>query len=197
MRKLFKETLPSLQLFVKLPDGTMKDQLHYACAHCYCILPNKELAEGCCKQDYCEVCGTEIGKYWPVCTACSKAKKTEKAVTVDLAVYDGSVYDESQDVYYHDYGEFEDSVEPEDRPEFLYCCTTHKLKEKDPEWMAENIMGNLYDDFATAGGGGGLDLVDTSELVAGIKAWLDRQTLEVFHPDYTRKIKVVISGNNT
>lgn len=186
MKTYYDKPEEPYQLFVKLPNGTLKEQKHYACAHCRVILPDKEAALNCCKQDHCATCGGPTNKYWKECQICRDQRRMDAAVVVED--YEGHLCTDDQ--FYGDMGEYLDATEPGEEDEFLYCCTVRRLKDEDAGTIVDNTLENLVSDYHEDAFDA---LVCVDELESAVKAWLSKQTIETWFQDQKRKVKVPVS----
>lgn len=172
------------KLFVMLPDGTMKEQQHYACAHCKHILSDRDLALNCCKQDHCKKCNAPTEKYWSECSSCREVRIEEEAAIVED--YEGPLTDGSE-MFYEDMAQYLDGTIPGEEEEFLFCCTVTRLKDEDAASivgnMVENIMSKYHEDSYD-------QVVGEDELTSAVQAWLDKQTVETWYQDSKRKVRV-------
>lgn len=182
MKELFDNPSEPLQLFVRRPDGTMRDQVHHACAHCRVISPSRDDAYDCCRQFRC-ACGAEMERYRTKCSSCYEAAREEKAEEVP---YDGGcVYCERTDRYFNSMGEYLDDTEPGEEAEFLFACDVVRLADASADRIVTGIVEDLISDHHEDA-----EVDHYDELVAAVGAWLAKQTTESWSPNYKRKVRV-------
>ena len=182
MKKLHDPTLDPLPLYVE-EDGNVRPLSHHVCAHCRHILPDRDAAKRCCAKYYCEVCKAETYQYHTLCGACRDQKQMDKAKEV---VYEGGpVYDDATDQYYADLSDYLDSTDPGDEAEFVYLCKVDRLCEENAGELADRFVENLLQEHHEDA-----RVENVDELEASIRKWLDKQTLETWHPDYSKKVRV-------
>lgn len=183
MKPLFKTTADPLVILVREADGTVKETESRVCAHCRIVHHDEKSARDCCRQPYCQRCGTEVQRHFSLCRHCIKDRRIQSAT--EVTDYDGPVYDEASDVYYADLGAMFDALEDEDLPEYVYACTVTRVARENPnrlvDWLCERVLDGHHEDAE-------LDHLD--ELTEAIAAWLTKQTTESWEPDYKRKVRL-------
>lgn len=105
----------------------------YQCTKCGKVYLDKQLAELCCKEYFCEKCGKKTYRYWLLCDECSEQKRFEKAEKISykeyLSKYSWSwIYDGSD--YYSDLEELQEMYEYDDKklPEYVYACDQERVE---------------------------------------------------------------------
>jgi hypothetical protein len=160
-------------------------------------LDAKQRAVQCCLQRYCE-CGNKIllGYTGPKCCSCNEmirnAADLAKAVEIDTC--DSPVYDNERQKYYASLDEFMDylACEMEDRegpepmeslPDWIFPCTTRKFGGLDASDILQSALDEHHEDAHE-------QLVDEDGLQKFLDEWSERQTIESWEPDYSRKLCV-------
>ena len=154
----------------------------------------KRRATDCCKQQYCQ-CGEKIqqGYAGPKCSPCNSVERSKKVIekAVEIDQFDGPVFCDDADRYWSDLSEFEDWVsdqiaddERDSIPEWIFPCDLKDFKKLDATDLIQNYIGDEHHEDA-ADQIEGLDL-----LQAYLNEWCAKQTIQSWHPDYSRKISV-------
>lgn len=117
----------------------------YKCETCGKIYTDEHVADTCCKQYHCEVCGCKTAKYWLICDNCRSQREFDKATRISLAEYEEKF--DGNMVCYHDefYSDVYDMLEMlNDSGEELptYCWGTDRLQCV----LTDNVLSNLTED---------------------------------------------------
>ena len=101
--------------------------------------------------------------------------------------YDGPLFDDSSDEFWGDVDSMSDHFACNDweAPDYVFACKVIKFKDEDPGRVADYISESLLDDYHEDSHE---QLTDLNEVVEILQPWFAKQTLETWHPDYTRKI---------
>jgi hypothetical protein len=116
----------------------------YKCLSCGKVYTQKSVAETCCKQYHCTICGADTPKYWLKCRSCIDKERYEKANKIkqleweakypnNMVCLNERFYSSIDDLL--DYYEGEDDIP-------TYCWGTD---EKQCQLDAESIMTNMYE----------------------------------------------------
>ncbi len=144
----------------------------YICGQCGAKSFNKDLAEQCCKNYNCRVCGVELDRYRTICGLCSEKSRFEKAQKIPAAEYTGWVYWEGHGynegffeslaelIDYCDYGERGEREGERNKiplPEYVWACKVMTFK-----LDADRIIEDAYEE-AHEGAADNLKMVDELE----------------------------------
>lgn len=151
----------------------------------------KDRAAKCCKQKYCD-CGNKIEKYYTgsKCNQCSTMEsykiKVEKAVEIESC--DGPIFCDNSDRYWRDMDDFMDWLvcevdngDSDSLPTWVFPCDIRSFGRIDAGYIVANELEEHHEDA---------EVDDIEELQQFLDKWCDKQSLESWNPDYTRKISV-------
>lgn len=117
----------------------------WKCPTCGKIYTDEYVADVCCKQYHCEVCGCKTPKYWLICNACRNKRDFDKAIKISIDEYEEKF--KGNMVYYG--GEFyfdvDDMLETLwDREVDLpsYCWGTDEMRCE----LTDNVLDDLTED---------------------------------------------------
>lgn len=162
----------------------------YFCEKCRNVARSKELAEVCCKQYLCSVCGKPVDRqYWSKCDACireeeraKEAERFEKATKVLDTVYRDWVTD-GDEGFWPDSGEYLDSLDGEEPAKYLWSCLPRQFVKVDTDSIIEHIVESGYADFDSE------DLDGWKEFESAIKTFENANKSKVcYEADYTRAV---------
>lgn len=193
MKQLFKDPKKPLPLFTVREDGVRQEKC-YACGECGVVYQTKEIAELCCKQDYCVKCGNETPKFWRKCGSCQTNEMWESATEIKAEEHDGPVYDEERDKYFESYDEaiefYNDELDPDDEntppPLWVQPCSVKPIQGLDLDSALESMTEELEDGYD--------HLKGVEELEKAVEEFNKKQTLKIWYADSKKKIKVVLDG---
>lgn len=168
----------------------------WACGECGTLYTSrggedvpKQRAQECCLKRYCS-CGNEIEKYYTgsECSGCQRNSSHLRKIlrAEEITAYDGPVYDESSGRYWSDVEEFLDwaaTEEREDLPEWIHPCTTRAFGKLDARDLLESSLDEHHEDAYD-------HVVDIDGLQHFLTQWCEKQTLESWEPDCSKKISV-------
>ena len=117
----------------------------YKCENCGQIYRDKYIANVCCKQYHCEVCGCETPQYWLICNTCRDKRDFDKAIKISIGEYEEKF--KGNMVCYNDnfYSDVEDMLVTFYDNEFdlpSYCWGTDEMRCE----LTDNILDNLTED---------------------------------------------------
>jgi hypothetical protein len=173
----------AMQLFHQ--DG--KPSKAWYCPECKLVKANQKDAERCCQPVICD-CGKEVEeKYWTACNACRKLKDEarEKArfdAAEKVTDWDGPVYSDGlgyNDGYFSELDALYEDIEPEDLPNYVWCC------DSDP--TVSLSIGSFLDNIEFPENQDEHDLDGLKELQEALDIFNDKnKNVTTWTPDYKR-----------
>jgi hypothetical protein len=192
------------ELYVKKEDGSFKPSTTFFCETCRIVHRTKEEGDKCCQKPKpaepkpCKYCGEVVPNtsnytYSPSYHAdCRTEHLLDKAKECEIT---------GPDVFYDPYREEINSLEnlqdhyyceeipEEERPEYFHFCTEDSWGGIDLERALANELEDYYcsdDDYPAD-----KDVIALEELENFLTVWNAKQTIRTYHPDYSRKVKLV------
>lgn len=178
----------------------------YACGKCgKCYSPEiylckneaahaaaKRAAEICCVLNNCEDCGKQLDReFRTCCESCFDIRRVIKAakITADQAETDciftqwpGTGSGGYGEGYYQTIDELKEQLDDEsvEMPPFVHPCEETRFS-LDASDIIENACSDLHEDAAD-------QLVDVDVFDAAVKAFVEKQSVRSFYPDYGKVI---------
>lgn len=150
----------------------------YMCEKCGKIHLNKDAAELCCKQYYCEECGVETERYYLLCPTCAEKRNYEKATKMTYKEYiekypDYPIFDRNEEDCEWDIEYLIEKYDKEDTPKYFYGATKERV-EVDIEYAIQCAEEELPEDGYLYG---------TQELYDFVKKWNEKYGENVYYCD--------------
>jgi len=172
------------------PDGDGSGV--YKCNNCRKVYHDHDYAEQCCKCKRCEKIIGGPGK--PRSTYCRECwekraieveqerfEKAEKITKWDAECFYSEWFPEN-DGFFGDSDEFEDLVEPENVPEYIWPCKKITMERFDVTTLIENSLEQFYEEAH-------LDIEGEEELQEALDKFIKQnEHIETYYIDYSRAI---------
>ncbi len=157
----------------------------------------REAAERCCQPHVCRYCTLPVVdesgyREHQVCRNAEYRKRAAErlAKAEKLESYDGWLYLDGANKYFQDMGavldylECDDEDDPQDWPEFAYCCKEVPFEGPSPGDIYESLTEELYDEASE-------DLQGCAEFEAACKVFTEaNQHLLSYEPDYNHAVRI-------
>lgn len=168
----------------------------FFCEKCRSVRLSEELAEQCCQNYKCRVCGKDTGsRSWLICDACRHKEDQEKEQArflkaEKLNTYDGPVYCEGLGTngdFSPSLSEFIDHCDDEGipLPGYVWACTENRFVNAKIGDILCRITDDAYEDFEPE------CLHGIGELKFALEAFNEANKYQIaWEPDFTRAVLI-------
>lgn len=177
-----------IELFTKEGKSTQI----WACGECRIVHREEEAARQCCRPRRCDACGVEVEpRTFLQCEACRNAQQEawqqqrwDKAEKVPLKSYDGPIYDDDHDRFFHDSDDLQEAIEDgEYQPGRLYACKTFGLHFDAHDLLEHAVQDHHEDAFDQ------VSHESLTKLQGMLDEWAREQPVESWAPNYAQGLR--------